>query len=196
MSSINEAALGIDPRVLTVPVERLGRLLGVARVRGGVSRVEVARRLRWSYGPTILSLIEGGQYAVPGGDIPSLVRAYAVDTDALFPGRDRLVVDLRRGRLTAGRKKAKIGKRLSVDEALAEYLSFVRSLRNLGPEDRIEPESLRIDDIVELACALELDGSEVERRLRGLIDRAGEPPSPDHGSNPPTESTVPRAPIL
>lgn len=170
----------VDPRVLTVPISRLGRLLGVARDREGISRLEVARRLQWAYGPTTLSLIEGGQVEMPGAEIPTFIRAYAVDVDSLFPDRDGLVVNLRRGRLAVGKRKVKIPKDPTADDVLSAYLAFVRTLRHLPPDRHIEPASLRIDDVVELANALGTHPVEVERRLRELLghddgSRAHEP---------------------
>lgn len=145
-------------------------LLGVARERRGVSRHDVARRTDWRFGPSLLGQIEEGRHLVDVEAIPELARAYEIDLDDILPDRNGLEVDLRRGRMRVGATKAKVAKKPSLDALLAAYLDFVRQMRGLPEDGWVDPRSLRVDDIVELALAVDADPADVDRRLVDTLE--------------------------
>jgi transcriptional regulator with XRE-family HTH domain len=135
-----------------------------------VSRKDVARRTNWLFGPSLLTQIEKGLHLVDVAEIPTLARAYDIDLDDILPDRNGLEVDLRHCRIRVGTTKAKVASEASLDVLLAVYLEFVRELRGLPDDGWVDPRSLRIDDIVELALAADADPAEVERRLVEFLE--------------------------
>lgn len=157
-------------RGVRIPVRRIGMLLGVARERRGVSRHDVARRTDWRFGPSLLGQIEEGRHLVDVAAIPALAHAYDIDLDEILPDRDGLEVDLRRGRMRVGDTKAEVAREPSLDGLLAAYLDFVRQMRGLPGDGWVDPRSLRVDDIVELALAVDADPADVDRRLVDVLE--------------------------
>lgn len=173
MADRNRHLTPFDAQVLSLPASRLGRFLGTARAREGVSLGEIAQRLDWAYTPIVLRMIENGHYSVPAEDVQGLVDAYQIDVEALLVNRDPLEVDLEAGTLRAGDHVMDLGERLSINDLLSEYLSFVRSMRKVPPDGTITAESLRVEDMVVLAGIIRVEANEVEKRLTALLDPTG-----------------------
>lgn len=84
-----------------------------------------------------------------------------------FPPRDKLVLNLSKGTMSSGDVESSTGKIDDPDEVLVRYLAFIYFLRNLPIGS---PISLRNDDLEILSEALKIKTSEIENRLKQLVN--------------------------
>ncbi|MEQ8717122.1 MAG: helix-turn-helix transcriptional regulator [Acidimicrobiales bacterium] len=147
-------------------------MLARARERQGASLADVATRTDWTFTPTVLRMIEGGGYRIPSEQVQTLLAGYEVTPDDLLPERDVLELNLTRCWMASGGVIHRFAERLSIDDILSEYLTFIRSMRAMSADAAIPPESLRHEDVAVLAHSLRLEAQAVRHRLVALLDPA------------------------
>lgn len=152
-----------------MPTSRLGRFLAATRLRHGESLEQVAARLASTFTPSLLAMIEVGQYRVGAEDVPPLVEAYRLDLDNLFVGRATLDVDLDEGKIVSGDHVIPLPEDPTIDDVLTEYVRFVKAMRDLRPDDWLGLARLRAADVTELARVFDIRGDEVEEMLATIL---------------------------
>jgi transcriptional regulator with XRE-family HTH domain len=152
--------------ISVVPTWRLGALLRSEREQRGSTTTDLASGST-SLSPDDLAEIEAGTRQLDDHELAAVLDLYGVDSDALVPDRDELIVDLDQRELAAaGRTQALAGSAPSPDEVLGTYLTLVYALRSVDPGT---PLRMRQGDVDVLARALALAVPDVEVRLEGLM---------------------------
>ena len=147
-----------------VPPRRLGTLLRQARLAAGLELEDLAPRSQLSV--VELDDVEHGRRALDEAVLTGLLEMYGVERWGLIPERSQLVIDLDEGRISVHRSDVDLGMVSGPDAVLARYLALVYRLRELRVGTAI---SLRDIDLGVLATALEIESTDVERRLHRLI---------------------------
>ena len=150
-----------------VPPRRLGALLREARVTAGLELDEIALE---QTGLTVVDLddFEHGRRIIDDSTLSRLVELYGVQDADLLPPRSQLVIDLDEGRITVDESETwtEDDEMSGVDAVLARYLALVYHLRDLPLGS---PIGLRDIDLDVLSVALELEATDIERRLKELM---------------------------
>ncbi len=157
----------VNDATTLVPPLRLGRLLSEARASVGLTIDDIAERSGGLLATDQLERAEAGTLPLDDHLIESLIGAYAVELGELVPERAQLIIDLDEGHIAVADGVADLDQPNSPDHVLARYLGLVYALRELPAGS---PIALRDVDVSVLGAALGLHDSEVERRLRDLID--------------------------
>lgn len=154
-------------RSTLVPPRRLGKLLGDARARRGVTLEEAAAMCNGKFSLSTLSSIERGSRPVSDHEARVLAEVYGLESASLVPPRSKLVVDLGEGVLAVDDRTARIGRSAPArDEVLARYLTMVYSMRGEEPGT---PLVLRVDDLDVLGRALRIGSQTLAADLDALM---------------------------
>jgi hypothetical protein len=156
-----------SPRIGRIPAERLGIALQWHREEDGASLHDIARRLDYSFTPTVLGMIEAGRYPLAESQIDELLRCYRVDPVKVMPDRHKLDVDDERRYMAVGWKVVELKYSSTSEGLLTEYLAFVYDLRHMKKGSRIP---LRQDDLPVLAETIDWPLPDVIAFLLGLMD--------------------------
>jgi len=148
-----------------VPTRRLGTLLRRARVAAGLELTDLVDLAEMTI--TELDDIEHGRRDLDEAMLAALLRAYGIEDSGLVPERSRLVIDLDEGRIAVNQADLDLDVTTGPDAILTRYLALVYRLRDLPIGT---PLHLREIDLDLLAGALELASTDVESRLRKLME--------------------------
>lgn len=156
--------------LVDLPRDRLGEFLRRTRLSNGDPLPTIARQLSWHFTPTVLRMIESGEYPLTPEDLDVVLGGYRVDdVDDLLGGRSRLEVDIDNARMVSGAYEWRLATTEKIPNVLLEYVRFVREMRRLPPGATVPGASIRHEDLEVLASSLGTTPEAIEASVRAIV---------------------------
>lgn len=151
-----------------IPAVRIGWLIGEARNNAGFTQEDLADRVGCKR--RVVKRWEKGSQIPSDDEVLAIARACEIGVGALFPPRDTVEFDRTARSLRVGAAVVSVAD-VHNEAVLSTYVELVRQQRGL-PDG--SPFDIRHEDVDALASTLDLDDTELERRLVEIVGMSAE----------------------